>query len=173
QIEGHSRNLTPSKSHSPFPRHHHRQQQHETRSQNNAIPHDQHRPSSRGHGTREQLPQGVRRVTLTQTHPVTGCGFIRMSEFPLLAPRPESGFTDSLQIVGSEGQFGRRRRHGSEETRQQCIENSREHGSDGYDDSRGTLFFSPSLTTFYVFFYYFPTCLRLLLQMVLVELPAW
>ncbi|MEQ2300911.1 hypothetical protein AMECASPLE_030657 [Ameca splendens] len=109
----------------------------------------------------------------TQTHPVTGCGFIRMSEFPLLAPRPESGFTDSLQIVGSEGQFGRRRRHGSEETRQQCIENSREHGSDGYDDSRGTLFFSPSLTTFYVFFYYFPTCLRLLLQMVLVELPAW
>lgn len=68
-------------------------------------------------------------------HPVTGGSFVRLSEFPLLSPRPESGFTHSLQVVGSEGQLGRRRRHGPEETRQQCIENSREH-VDG--DSRGT-----------------------------------
>lgn len=63
-----------------------------------------------------------------------------MSEFPLLSPRPESGFTDSLQVVGSEGQLGRRRRHGPEETRQQCIENSREHVDDG---GRGTLSSNP------------------------------
>lgn len=45
--------------------------------------------------------------TLAVSHPVTGGSFVRLSKFPLLSPRPESGFTDSLQIVGSEGQFGR------------------------------------------------------------------
>lgn len=59
--------------------------------------------------------------------PVTGGSFVRLSKFPLLAPCPESGFADSLQVVGSERQLGRRRRHGPEETRQQCIENSGEH----------------------------------------------
>lgn len=69
------------------------------------------------------------------THPVTGGSFVRLSKFPLLSPRPESGFADSLQVVGSEGQFGRRRRHGPEETRQQRIENTREHVD---EDSRGS-----------------------------------
>lgn len=46
-------------------------------------------------------------ATLTMSHPVTGGSFVRLSKFPLLAPRPESGFADSLQIVGSEGQFRR------------------------------------------------------------------
>lgn len=77
--------------------------------------------------------------------PVTGGSFVRLSEFPLFSPCPESGFTDTLQVVGSQRQFGRGRRHGPEETRQQCIENSREHGSgDDGDDRRGTLFSNPS-----------------------------
>lgn len=75
-------------------------------------------------------------------HPVTRGSFVRLSKFPLLSPRPESGFTDSLQIVGSEGQFGRRRRHGPEETRQQCIENSREHVDDEAHNSLIHLYIS-------------------------------
>lgn len=84
-------------------------------------------------------------LTAAMPHPVTGGSFVRLSEFPLFSPCPESGFTDTLQVVGSQRQFGRGRRHGPEETRQQCIENSREHGSgDDGDDRRGTLFSNPS-----------------------------
>ncbi|TNN61835.1 hypothetical protein EYF80_027952 [Liparis tanakae] len=36
----------------------------------------------------------------------------------------------ALQVVGSEGQLGRGRRHGPEETRQQRVHNSREHVDD-------------------------------------------
>lgn len=77
------------------------------------------------HYSQQILPVLI--INAALTHPVTGCSFVRLSKFSLLSPRPESGFTDSLQIVGSEGQLGRRRRHGPEETRQQCIENSRKH----------------------------------------------
>lgn len=83
-------------------------------------------------------------LTAAMPHPVAGGSFVRLSKFPLLSPRPESGFTDTLQVVGSEGQFGRGRRHSSEETRQQCIENSREHDGGGDGDRRGTLFSNPS-----------------------------
>lgn len=61
------------------------------------------------------------------THPITGGSFVHLPKSPLLAPRPEPRLAHSLQVVRSQGQLGRRRRHGREETRQQCIENSGEH----------------------------------------------
>lgn len=69
--------------------------------------------------------------------PVARRGLARLSKFPLLSPRPEPSLANPLQVVCSEGQLGRRRRHGAQETRQQCIEDTGEH----VDRNRGTYSF--------------------------------
>lgn len=60
--------------------------------------------------------------------PVTRAGLVRVSEAPLLAPGPQPGLTHSLQVVRSQRQLCRGRSHGSEETRQQRVHYSRDHG---------------------------------------------
>jgi len=60
-------------------------------------------------------------------HPVTGGSFIGLSEFALLPPHPQPALTNTLQVVGSERQLGRRRRHGAQEAGQQCIDHSGKH----------------------------------------------
>lgn len=68
------------------------------------------------------------------THPLTGGGaLVGMDEVPpRFSPAPQPGLTHSLQVVRTQGQFSRGRRHSAEKARQQRVEQAGEHPGERY-----------------------------------------